>query len=207
MAGVAILVLAASESAPVVGAVIPGTATIIAIAALVSSSTERAIVLTMAGAIGAMLGDCASYSVGRYFADSIQARAATGRMATMMQRSRAFFARHGDKSVFLARFLPGVRAVVPLAAGATCMPLRRFYPASIASGFVWASTHILPAALLGMSYALGNLKLLAAIAALLVLSFAAYHLVRASQRARRSRQCHDAYRAAASHGSDDFTDL
>ena len=39
------------------------------------------------------------------------------RQPALIAKSESFFGRHGDKSVFLARFTPGVRAVVPLFAG------------------------------------------------------------------------------------------
>jgi undecaprenyl-diphosphatase len=44
----------------------------------------------------------------------------------LVVKSEAFFARHGDKSVFIARFVPGVRAFIPLIAGVLGMRVSRF---------------------------------------------------------------------------------
>jgi undecaprenyl-diphosphatase len=67
-------------------------------------------------------------------------------------KSEAFFARHGDKSVFIARFVPGVRAFIPLIAGVLGMRVSRFYAANILSALVWAPSHILPAVLVGSAF-------------------------------------------------------
>jgi membrane protein DedA with SNARE-associated domain len=49
--------------------------------------------------------------------------------------------------VFLARFVPPVRAFVPLTAGALGMPPLRFYPVNAAAILLWAPAHVLPGVL------------------------------------------------------------
>ncbi len=73
-----ILLLAGSESAPVIGAIIPGTVTIIAIAAVVSTSAWTAVLVTIAGALGAILGDCLSFTFGRLHSGWVQQRTKSG---------------------------------------------------------------------------------------------------------------------------------
>lgn len=177
VAAAVVLLLAGSESAPIVGAVVPGTAAILAIATLVSADAWTAVLVTSAGALGAMLGDCASFTFGQFHADWIQEKARSGRFAAMIDRSNQFFARHGGKSVFLARFLPGVRAVVPMVAGATCMPPQRFYPPSIASAAAWACSHILPVALLAASAGSGHAKVFIVVAIGIAAALLAAHAV------------------------------
>lgn len=53
-----------------------------------------------------------------------------------LKMSKAFFHRHGGKSVFLARFIPGVRAFVPLVAGITQISIGRFYAVNVLSALV-----------------------------------------------------------------------
>lgn len=188
IAAAIILFLAGSESAPVIGALIPGTVTIIAIAAGVSTSAWTAGLVTIAGALGAILGDCLSFTFGRFHSAWVQERTKSGRFAAMLDRSNQFFARHGGKSVFLARFLPGVRAVVPLVAGATRMAPRSFYPPSIASALAWASSHILPPALLGASVAAGQAKIAIAIALAIAVALFATHRLRRLLHSRKANQ-------------------
>src|SRR5262249_30656865 len=70
----------------------------------------------------------------------------------LLAAGEAFIRRHGVKSVAIGRFVPALRAVVPLAAGVLGMPVGRFYVANVLSGLAWSPAHILPGALLGVSF-------------------------------------------------------
>ncbi|WP_246094167.1 MULTISPECIES: DedA family protein [Mesorhizobium] len=94
--------------------------------------------------LGAIVGDGLSFWLGYRYHREILQRWPLNRYPELIARSEAFFERHGGKSVFLARFTPGVRAFIPLVAGMLQMPARRFYYANIFSAFVWAPSHILP---------------------------------------------------------------
>jgi undecaprenyl-diphosphatase len=67
----------------------------------------------------------------------------------LWQSVAEIFQRHGGKGVILSRFLPGVRAVTPIAAGALGMRIPFFVVTSIVAALVWALVYILPAAVLG----------------------------------------------------------
>jgi membrane protein DedA with SNARE-associated domain len=59
------------------------------------------------------------YALGRRFgADRLERRLAGKRAARVDSRLRAMFGRYGLPAIFLSRFIPGVRAVVPAFAGA-----------------------------------------------------------------------------------------
>lgn len=152
LAYAAVALLALSEAIPVLGTVIPGTATIIAISALVPSGVLRLWPVLAATIAGAIVGDGLSFWLGRRYQRQILDRWPLSRMPALVARSETFLARHGAKSVFLARFTPGIRAVVPLLAGAFGMPGRRFYFANITSALIWAPAHVLPGVLVGASF-------------------------------------------------------
>ncbi|ANP88752.1 PA-phosphatase [Rhizobium leguminosarum] len=144
-----VLLLALSESLPVLGAVVPGTAIIVGLAALVPSGVLKLFPLLVAALIGAMIGDGLSFWLGHRYHEQILTRWPFRRYPQLIERSEAFFKRHGGKSVFLARFTPGVRAFVPLVAGMLKMPVGRFYVSNILSALIWAPLHILPGVALG----------------------------------------------------------
>ncbi|WP_371365375.1 VTT domain-containing protein [Pseudomonas sp. QL9] len=177
----AVLLLALSESIPVIGAVVPGTAIIIAIAALVPSGAVTLWPLLASAVAGAVLGDGLSYWLGhRYHREVLEIRPLK-RYSAFLERSERFFDRHGGKSVFLARFTPGVRAFIPLMAGILKMPPGRFYTANVISALAWAPAHIVPGVLIGASLGLlgSAAKPLASLLVLLVvLAWGAIHLVR-----------------------------
>jgi membrane protein DedA with SNARE-associated domain len=82
------------------------------------------------GFLGILAGDSIIYWAGRRLGD--RARTEHGRflrrLLTPERRARveALFARHGEKIVMAARFMPGVRAVTFFTAGSAGMPYARF---------------------------------------------------------------------------------
>ena len=156
LAYAAIFLLALSESVPVIGAVVPGTAIIVGLAALVPSGMLTLWPMLIAASLGAIVGDGLSFWLGHRYHREILLRWPLNRYPELIARSEAFFQRHGGKSVFLARFTPGVRAFVPLVAGMVRMPARRFYYANIVSAFVWAPSHILPGVLVGAYFSVAG---------------------------------------------------
>ena len=151
-----VFLLAFLEAVPVIGSVIPGSAIIIGIAALVPTGTVQMWPLMAAATSGAILGDGLPYWFGHRYREAILSRWPLERYPGLVEKGRAFIDRHGGKSILLARFTPGVRGFVPVVAGITAMPAGRFYLANGLSAFVWAPAHILPGMLLGTSLALAG---------------------------------------------------
>jgi membrane protein DedA with SNARE-associated domain/membrane-associated phospholipid phosphatase len=152
LAYAAVLLFAALESILVIGVVVPGTAAILAISALVPSGIVKLWPLMGSAIAGAIIGDGLSFFIGHRYHREILGRWPLNRHPELIARSEAFFLRHGDKSVFIARFTPGVRAFIPVIAGILRMPVRRFYTVNIASALVWAPSHILPAVFVGAAF-------------------------------------------------------
>lgn len=176
-----VLLLALSESMPVIGVVVPGTAVILAISVLVPSGVVTLWPLLASATAGAIMGDGLSFWIGHHYHRQILNLWPLNRYPELLAHSEAFFARHGDKSVFLARFTPGVRAFIPLLAGILRMPVRRFYVSNILSALVWAPSHILPAVFVGAAFGLfgSAAKPLAILVVLVVIViWAMIHLIR-----------------------------
>lgn len=147
-----VFLLALSESIPLIGVVVPGTAVIVALSALVPGGAIKLWPLVMVAFAGAVIGDGLPFWLGHRYHESILRRWPLVRYPQWIARSESFIEHHGNKSVFLARFTPGVRAFVPLFAGILRMPASRFYVANILSAAVWAPTHVLPGVLLGATF-------------------------------------------------------
>ena len=69
-------------------------------------------------------------------------------LRALIEQGERFFSRHGGKSVFIGRFIPGVKSVVPGIAGMFGMDYRKFSLINVTSAFAWAAAHILPGMLL-----------------------------------------------------------
>ena len=168
-----VFVLTFFEAVPFVGVVIPGQGITMAISAFVPSGAVDLGPLLAASTGGAVIGDGVSFWVGRRYKAHILERWPLNRSPQVIARSRAFFDRHGGKSVFLARFVPWLRAFVPLMAGILDMPVRRFYLGNVLSALVWGPIQVLPGLIIGASlgmfgWAAGRLIVLLTLVALIV---------------------------------------
>lgn len=168
-----VFLLATSEALPIIGAVVPASAIIVAISALVPAGAVKLAPLIVSAAAGAILGDGLSYWLGHHYHRQIVNYWPLKRYPGLILKGENFFQRHGGKSVIIARFTPGVRSVVPLVAGILRMSVARFYTMNVLSAALWAPSHILAGALIGASLTLlstiaGRLAFLAGIILLTV---------------------------------------
>lgn len=109
-----------------------------------------------AAAIGAIVGDSFGYWIGRRGGRAVLDR--YGKVLHFkphhLARAEAFFARHGDKTVFFGRFIAVLRIFSAFLAGVNCMPYLRFFAFNVAGGIVWALAFGLLGAALGSQWPL-----------------------------------------------------
>jgi membrane-associated protein len=135
------------EAVPVVGSVIPGSTIILALSALVPGGELRLEWVLAAAIAGALLGDGSAFWIGHRAKREILSTWPLTKYPRVVAQSEAFFRRWGALAVFFARFVPPIRAFVPITAGAMGMPPLRFYAANIPAILLWAPTHVLPGVL------------------------------------------------------------
>ena len=143
-AGPIVGLLAFGESLAIVGLFVPATALMIAVGGLIGTGTVDPLPVIVWAAIGAILGDWVSYSIGRRIGPSVYRRWPLNRHRPMVARARLFFRRYGFVSVFLGRFLGPIRATIPLVAGVMEMGRRRFQIANVASAILWVPVMFAP---------------------------------------------------------------
>jgi membrane protein DedA with SNARE-associated domain len=135
------------EAVPVVGSVIPGSTIILALSALVPGGELRLEWVLAAAITGALLGDGSAFWIGHRSQREILNSWPMTHYPRVVAQSEAFFHRRGALAVFFARFVPPIRAFVPLTAGALGMPPARFYAVNIPAILLWAPAHVLPGVL------------------------------------------------------------
>jgi membrane protein DedA with SNARE-associated domain len=87
---------------------------------------------------GNVAGAMLIYALGRrYGAERLERRLLGERAAEAESRLRALYGKYGLTALFLSRFLPGVRAIVPPLAGALRIPAVRAGVAMGAASAVW----------------------------------------------------------------------
>ncbi|MBB3040042.1 VTT domain-containing protein [Hoyosella altamirensis] len=90
--------------------------------------------------VAAILGDQLGYAIGRRAGPAIFSRPESRVFRREhVRKSEAFFAKHGPKTVVLARFVPIVRTFVPVIAGVSRMHYRTFCIFNIIGGIAWGA--------------------------------------------------------------------
>ena len=87
----------------------------------------------------AILGDTANYWIGHY----IGPRAFSGEVRFLkkeyLDRTHAFYEKHGGKTIILARFVPIVRTFAPFVAGVGAMTYKHFISYNVIGGLLWVT--------------------------------------------------------------------
>jgi len=123
------------ETGFVVTPFLPGDSLLFAagtFAALGSMNVWLLIGLLMVAAIG---GDTVNYWIGHYMGD--RAYNVKWVKKEYLDRTHAFFQKHGGKTIFLARFVPIVRTFAPFVAGMGHMSYSYFFSYNVFGGIVW----------------------------------------------------------------------
>ena len=148
----AIFLAAFLEAVPVLGSFIPGSTIILGLSALIATGDLSLTAVLASAIIGAIAGDGLAYGLGHLYPDRIRTLWPLNRYPSVVEKSETFFKKYGDAAVFLARFLPPVRAFVPITAGALAMPPQRFFSINVVAILCWALAHIVPGMLAGTAY-------------------------------------------------------
>ncbi len=135
------------EAVPVVGSVIPGSTIILALSALVPGGELQLPWVLLAAAAGAVLGDGSAYWIGHRRQREILSTWPLTNYPRVVAESESFFNRFGTWAVFFARFVPPIRAFVPVTAGALGVAPAKFYAVNIPAILAWAPAHVLPGVL------------------------------------------------------------
>ena len=88
----------------------------------------------------AIAGDSLNYSIGRYLGPRVF-RFDDSRFfkRAYLDRTHAFFERHGGKAIIIARFVPIIRTYAPFVAGIGVMSYRRFLMFNVTGAVLWVA--------------------------------------------------------------------
>lgn len=100
-------------------------------------------------AVAAVVGDAVNYSIGHYLGD--KAYNIKWIKREYLDKTHAFFEKHGGKAIFLARFVPIVRTFAPFVAGIGKMSYSYFATYNVVGGITWVFTFTL------LGYFFGNI--------------------------------------------------
>jgi membrane protein DedA with SNARE-associated domain len=124
------------------GVPVPGETILLAGAVLARLGHLSIVSVVSIAIIGAVLGDNVGFLIGRRGGRRLLERHGRllGLTKARLQQFDAFFARHGAKTVFVARFVTGLRVVGAVLAGASTLPWGTFLVFNAAGAIAWACT-------------------------------------------------------------------
>jgi undecaprenyl-diphosphatase len=154
--GFTVFVATALESMAFIGSIIPGMSFVIALCGVAASLGVSVLGLVLWCTLGAIVGDGLSYWLGHIYGDRLKSTWPFRTRPELLDMGVEFFERNGGKSIFIGRFLPFTRAIVPVVAGMLDMSPVNFYVANILSAIVWALMNVIPAAGLGLAFTVIN---------------------------------------------------
>jgi membrane protein DedA with SNARE-associated domain len=124
------------------GLPLPGETALIAAGGMAAGGHLALPLVIVIAATAAIVGDTIGYWLGRRGGRAFLLRDGLGatHRRHAVERADRFFARYGSATVFFGRWVPGVRVVAAVTAGAARMPWPRFAMANAGGAFAWAAT-------------------------------------------------------------------
>lgn len=110
----------------------------------------------------AILGDLVNYLIGKYFGEKLFSNPDSKIFKqSYLDKTHEFYAKHGGKTIILARFVPIIRTFAPFVAGMGKMCYKQFGFYNIIGGIVWVTLFMYAGYFFGgLEIVQKNLKLL-----------------------------------------------
>lgn len=132
---------------------LPGDSLIFAVAAFAGAGKLNILVLYHILLLAAILGDTVNYEIGKHFGRKIlEYKKVKLVKEENLEKADKFISKYGSKAVFLARFIPIIRTIVPFVAGMGKLEYKKFAKVNATGGFIWVSLF------LWMGYLFGNIE-------------------------------------------------
>jgi len=129
-----------SETGLVVTPFLPGDSLLFVAGALAALGEGGMDIMTLMGvlAAGAILGNMVNYQVGRYLGPKVfHWESSRFFNKAALEKTHAFYEKHGGKTLVISRFLPLFRTFAPFVAGIGAMDYLRFTLFNLMGALTW----------------------------------------------------------------------
>ena len=141
------------ETGVVIMPFLPGDSLLFAAGSLAALGSFNVWVLFALLTVAAILGDTVNYWIGHYIGPRVFSTNSRFLKREYLDRTHAFYEKHGGKTIILARFIPIVRTFAPFVAGVGRMNYGHFITYNVVGGIVWTALFTLG------GYFFGNLPI------------------------------------------------
>jgi membrane-associated protein len=127
-----------TETGVVVMPFLPGDTLLFVVGALAAAGGMDITTVMTVLVAAALTGDNVNYWIGRWAGPKVfRAEESRWFSRKYLERTHAFYERHGGKAIIIARFVPIVRTYVPFVAGIGTMSYARFLGFSVVGALLW----------------------------------------------------------------------
>jgi len=126
-----------AETGLVVTPFLPGDSLLFAAGTIAAAGALNIIVLWLVLCAAAILGDTVNYWIGHFVGPRAFRSNSRFLKKEYLDRTHAFYEKHGGKTIILARFMPIIRTFAPVVAGVGTMEYRQFVTYNVIGGFAW----------------------------------------------------------------------
>lgn len=129
-----------AETGFVVTPLLPGDSLLFAAGALAGGGFLNIYIVYVVLLLAAILGDTVNYWIGYRIGPKVFAREDSRFLKkAYLDKTHAFYEKHGGKTIILARFVPIVRTFAPFVAGVGHMSYKTFISYNLIGGFIWVT--------------------------------------------------------------------
>jgi len=135
---VAITLIVFTETGLLIGFLLPGDSMLVVVGIFARAADWPILPFLVALCAAAVIGDSVGYWIGSKAGPAIFSRPNSRFFKqAYLQRAKAYYEKHGGKTIIIARFIPIVRTFVPVVAGAVKMNYRTFLFYNVIGGVGW----------------------------------------------------------------------
>jgi membrane-associated protein len=184
---IGLVVIVFTETGLLVGFFLPGDSLLITAGLVAATGTLDIWLINVLLIIAAIVGDSVGYAIGARMGPKLFTRPKSLLFNPRhVERTRVFYARHGAKTIVIARFVPMVRTFAPVVAGVAGMEYRRFLLYNVLGGVGWVTSMTWAGYLLGQTVPNINEHIHVVVAIVIVLSLIPIAIEIVKERRRRS---------------------
>lgn len=145
-----------AETGLVVLPFLPGDSVLFATGALMAKPETdiHLIIMLILLVLAAIIGDFVNYECGKHFGMRVFKKKSRIFNPSYLEKTQAFYTKHGNKTIIYARFVPIIRTFAPFFAGISKMKYHQFAKYNIIGGFLWVSLF------LGAGYLFGQITII-----------------------------------------------
>ena len=171
-----------AETGLVVTPFLPGDSLLFAAGTFAALGALDLRVLLVILMIAAIAGDTVNYWVGAW----VGPRAFSGRVRWLrkdyLDRTHAFYEKHGGKTIIIARFVPIIRTFAPFVAGVGAMNYGKFLLYNVVGAILWVGMFVLG------GYFFGNIPIVRENFTIVILAIIAISVMPVAYEALRARR-------------------